>query len=233
MALIARESGNGIDFEPLPVGPHEAVCYMVCDLGTQHNEKYNKDRHKVLLGWEIPAERVTLTPKDGPEKEAARVYWQKYTLSLDSRATLRQHLESWRGRSFTSEELDGFDLRNLLGAMATIHILHAKSEDGSKTYANIAAIVPVAKGAAKLTPEHGEIWFSLDETQNVPEGVPEWIANLIRGSLEWCRMEKEGDEYGDGGAPMITPPDPGRDDAGAEFDTGPSEGYEEDDDLPF
>ena len=32
--------------------------------------------------------------------------WKRYTLSLGDKATLRAHLEAWRGRKFTADELE-------------------------------------------------------------------------------------------------------------------------------
>ena len=45
----------------------------------------------------------------GRRFDVARVY----TLCLHERAALRKDLESWRGRKFTEQELDGFDLEKL------------------------------------------------------------------------------------------------------------------------
>jgi len=35
---------------------------------------------------------------------------KRYTMSLGEQSTLRKDLESWRGKKFTPEELQGFDL---------------------------------------------------------------------------------------------------------------------------
>jgi hypothetical protein len=73
---------------------------------------------------------------------------QKYTASLHEKSRLRHDLESWRGRKFTTEELKGFDVENVLGANCQINVVHATKE--GKTYANIASIVPQAKGQARM-----------------------------------------------------------------------------------
>lgn len=73
----------------------------------------------------------------------------QYTLSLNSKAKLRQHLEAWRGRKFSGEELKGFDLEKLLGANCQLQIVHSLSDNG-RTYANVQAIVPLGKGMNKI-----------------------------------------------------------------------------------
>jgi hypothetical protein len=75
----------------------------------------------------------------------------RYTLSLNEKATLRKHLEAWRGKLFTPAELEGFDLENLLGANCQLQVIHNLSDQG-RTFANIQAIVPLGKGMTKLRP---------------------------------------------------------------------------------
>jgi hypothetical protein len=41
-------------------------------------------------------------------------------------ATLRKDLENWRDKSFTEEELKGFDIANLLGCTAKIEVTHTE-----------------------------------------------------------------------------------------------------------
>ena len=55
-----------------------------------------------------------------------------YTASLFEMAALRKDLQSWRGMSFTEEELKGFDITKLLGCTARIEVGHTKPmPDGS------------------------------------------------------------------------------------------------------
>lgn len=81
---------------------------------------------------------------------------QRYTLSLHEKSKLRPMLEAWRGRKFTNEELEGFDLERLLGANCQVQVCHNISSDG-QVYANVQAVVPAAKGAAKMAVNHGYI----------------------------------------------------------------------------
>ena len=149
MGLTAKETGSG-SFDPVPEGMHHAVCYGLYDLGTQYNEKFNKNVHQVLLVWELPDERISVE-KEGEKKELLRSISKKYTLSLHEKAGLRKELEAWRGKSFTPEELQGFNLQALLKANCTLQVIHKHKND--KTYANIQSIVPLMKNMPKKPPE--------------------------------------------------------------------------------
>ena len=77
MGLTARDKGGG-DFEPISEGMHHAVCWGIFDIGTQHNDNFNKDAHKVVVYWELPNERLTLEV-DGVEKDVPARKCNVYT----------------------------------------------------------------------------------------------------------------------------------------------------------
>ena len=59
MALLVSE-GGGSDFEQVPTGTHNAICYKLVDAGTTLNEyqgEVNK-RHNVFIFWELPDLRM-------------------------------------------------------------------------------------------------------------------------------------------------------------------------------
>lgn len=188
MPLTAKE-GNGAQFPPVPMGLHLAVSYGIWDLGTHTEEKWNKDVHKILISWEIPGERIDIE-KDGKEQNLPRVISNSYRLSLHKKANLRRDLESWRGKVFTPEELEGFDVYNVLGASCQLNIIH--NEKDKKVYANISSIVPAPKGT-KLEPENPTMIFSFEDypEKGIPEGTPDWIKEIIKDSQEWLGMMED------------------------------------------
>ena len=191
MGLTVKQGGK--DMPLIPEGVKIGVCYLVCDLGTQKGEWMGKEKltHKVLIGWEIPGVRMKYE-KDGEEHDAPRAIWQRYTLSLDKKANLRKHLDAWRGRSFTADELKGFDLKNVLGKACQIQVVHNDGKDG-KTYANIGAIMALPEGMDAPAAENELQWFSLEEwdgVSNLPESIPEWMANDIKESQEWQQVAR-------------------------------------------
>ena len=131
----------GSAYEPPPAGLHLAVCIDVVDMGQIEVTWQGKTtkRHKVRVVWQIDALRDDGTP----------FYIQKrYTLSLHEKANLRGDLESWRGKAFTQDELQGFDLEKLIGVNCQLNTQHV-SKDGT-VYANVSGVVPLAKGQEKL-----------------------------------------------------------------------------------
>jgi len=80
------------------------------------------------------------------------VVTKTYTASLNEKANLRKDLESWRGRPFTVEELQGFDLEKVVKAPCMLNLV-AQTTKAGKTWTGIAAIMPLAKGAEKLDVE--------------------------------------------------------------------------------
>ena len=143
MSLIAKRGSSG-DYEMAPEGTQQAVCCDVVDLGDHPNPyKPGKTQRKILVVWQLETIKA-----DGTR----HLTHKRYTLSLDERAVLGHDLESWRGKHFTKEELDGFDVERLVGANALLNIIHNTA--GDKTYANVASVSPLARGMVKLKAEN-------------------------------------------------------------------------------
>lgn len=140
MAIIVKNAGSDT-FTPAPEGVHQAVCIDVIDKGVVETEWNGRKREvpKVVIRWALDAER-----EDG--KPFFVDQW--YTASLSQKATLRQHLETWRGRAFTADELAGFDLEALIGVNCHLVIIHNYKDE--RTYANVKGITPLGKNGAKM-----------------------------------------------------------------------------------
>lgn len=143
MGVIVRAPENK-EFTPAPQGLHRAVCVDVLDTWTEERpQEFGGGLvEKTRIVWEID-ERMA----DGRPFLVS----QFYTASLHEKAKLRQHLESWRGRVFSEEELNGFDLENILGVPCQLQVIHHTNKAG-KTYANVAGVVPPSKGQPSLRP---------------------------------------------------------------------------------
>ena len=143
MAIIAKNTGQ--KRELVPQGNYVARCYQMIEIGTVKEEYKGvpKEHQKVRIGWEFPLE---LRVFDEAKGEQPLVISNKYTVSMGDKANLRKVLESWRGKAFTEEEAKAFDITKLLGVPCFLNVIHKTSEDGSKTYANIASVTPLPKG---------------------------------------------------------------------------------------
>lgn len=186
--MLAKDtSGNG-DFEITPAGLHHAVCYGVIDLGTQFNPIFSTEQRKCVILWELPDVTIEIDGKDLP-----RAISKMYTVSLSSKAHLRNDLEGWRGRKFTHSELkDGFPLKKLLGVNCQLNVVHNYSEKHQKDFANVGSIVPLSKGMQKVKPVNELVYWSFDERGEMPE-IPEWIMNILMKSSEYNQEGQQND----------------------------------------
>jgi hypothetical protein len=210
MSLTAKDKSPSID--PVPAAVHVAVCYGVVDLGTQFNPKFNKHTRKVLLLWELPQCRADFE-RDGKLQNLPRAISRRYTLSLSEKANLRRDLESWRGRKFTAQELEGFDIEAVIGAPCQLQIVHEAGSDG-RTYAEISAIMALPKGTARPKPENAPLSFSFEGAQARPElpaHMPDWIKEIIAQSREWNHQTAPTKPGTPDGAVPSTPADSGDD----------------------
>jgi len=122
MSLTLKQGEN--DFEKLEKGIYHATCFRMVDLGTQDNTykgETNK-RLQVRLDFEItealdPDTNQVLMADGRPFGVG-----KEYTASLFESANLRKDLESWRGKSFTQEELDSLELTDFLGCTVKIEV---------------------------------------------------------------------------------------------------------------
>ena len=189
MALIAKESGGGGEFTPVPQGMHLARCYRIIDLGTQETTYLGKIKHlpKVMLQFEVHGEDETGKPIVTAKNEPMSIS-KNFTLSLAEKATLRKDLQTWRGKEFTAEELRGFELKNVLGVWAMVSVIKAMGNNG-KEYTNIAAIMPVPPAIKKVgMPEpHNDLkMFSIDEPDmTLFDSFSDGLKEKICKSPEW------------------------------------------------
>lgn len=169
-------SGTAANYDPIPEGTHLAVCNMLVDIGIQFSERFNNRNEKVIIGWELPDVKLELS--DGPH---SRTITQTYTSSINEGSNLRNDLAAWRGRDFTKQELDAFNLRNILGTSCLINVVHKQSN--GKTYANIQSVMALPKGMkpGQLSEPPVEFDFDLNPLTDI-EKLPKWIQEQIKKS---------------------------------------------------
>ena len=185
MSLIAKSSGNG-DFELTPEGAYIARCIKVIDMGTQTRTGQfgTKSKHEVMISWELLDQEVKM--KDGKPFAASKFY----TVSLAEKANLRKDLEAWRGKKFTQEELDGFDLKNILGTYCYVQVVH--SEDGQ--YANINSIMSY-KGDKPQGVNDLMVFDMSNPDINVFNSFSDKMKEKIQSTPEWRERQKALDQF--------------------------------------
>lgn len=199
MSIIAKNTGTVS--EPVPAGTHVARCYQMIEIGTVMESYLGQDPkpvRKVRIGWELPEETKVFNPEKG---EQPYVISKEFTLSMSEKANLRKALESWRGKGFSEDEAKAFDITKLISIPCLLNIIHKVSKDG-RQYADIAAIMPLAKNTKCPPPENDVICLSYDDfDKQVFSSLPDFIKDKMKGSSEFQAIQNPAHSSMGNGAP--------------------------------
>lgn len=179
MSLTVKTSQN--EFEITPEGNYVARCFKIIDLGTQTIEwnGERKSQQKILISWELLDPEVKM--KDGRPFAVNK----KYTASLHEKAQLRKDLQNWRGKRFTDEELEGFDLTKVLGSYCQIQVVH--TESNGSTYANVDAIMSTRE---KPEGANALVHFDIsDPNMELFETFSDRLKEQIVSAPEWNKKD--------------------------------------------
>lgn len=142
-------------FAAAPEGTFPGVCVDEIDLGKVKSSfgGDERERNMVRLVFQIDEEMDSETAQKFNMPVGSRyLVKQDYTASLDEKAKLRKHLQSWRGRAFTTLELGGFDLENVVGVPCLISIVNVTGKKGG-TFSNVEAVMKPPKGMDGMKPQ--------------------------------------------------------------------------------
>ncbi|WP_155931504.1 hypothetical protein [Methylopila sp. 73B] len=209
MAIIAKQSGNG-DFQLAPEGQFAAICHKVIDCGTQTVDgQYGvQQKRQVIIGFELHGENQIGDGSGYMEDGRPHVVQQKFTLSLGEKSKLRPFLQSWRGRPFTDDELEGFDISKLIAAPCMVTIQHVTSVKG-KTFANITGITPKLKSIETPRLANQATLFEIDPwDQVIFESLSKGLQDYISKSEEYQNRfgsspSQPVDSFGDRNPPPV------------------------------
>ena len=192
MSMIAKNSGTG-NIEKLESGVYTATSCAIVDLGLQKNEKFEKTQRKFMMIWEIVGEYVEVNGE-----QLSRTMSKEYSFSLHEKSSLRGDLQAWRGRAFTEEELQGFNLLNILNKSCQLQII--KEEKNGKTYNNIVSIMGLPKGT-EITGLDDTYYFDIETTESWKnwQRIPAWIQEKIKKAENYSSsgLEEYLSDYGD------------------------------------
>lgn len=194
--MIIKDSGE--KFEQAPTGTHLARCIGLIDIGTHTSEWQGKPirRRQMIIKWELPLE----LREDGQPF----IVSEFYTMSLSEKANLRHALVSWRGREFTLAELQGFEMKNILGAVCQVTIIQ---KENGKT--KVSGVAGVPKGV-EVPPQHNEtLYFDLDFFDPaLYESLSDGLKKLISESEEYQAEtgEFQATAAGESYSGMVPPP---------------------------
>lgn len=171
-----KSAGN---FKPVPEGPHPAILYSLIDMGTQQGTYQGKPanpKRKIAMRFELHGEDTKLD--DGRPMSIGKTF----TLSSSAKGNLRPFMEGWRGKSFTDDEFEAFDLQNMLCKPAIVTIV----EDGE--YRVINGISRLIAGMTPPVMVNSAIYLSLEPgefDEGVFNSLSDKMKDIIRQSPEY------------------------------------------------
>lgn len=183
--LISNESKQR---ELIPAGNHIARCFQVIEIGTVREEFAGEPKFlkKVRIGWEVLDELRVFNKEIGQQP---MMISREYTASMYEKATLHQHLVSWRGKQFSAEELKGFEVEDMIGTACLLNIIIVQGKaDPSRMYNSISSVSALPKGTIlpPVTNYNDHIKLSYSKwNEDVFLELPEFLQNKMKLSAEY------------------------------------------------
>lgn len=144
---------DGGTYTPHPAGAYAARPYGLAHLGHLYDTYQGESKwtDKIVVMFES-SERMD----DGRPYTISK--W--YTRSMHERATFRAHLEQWRGRIFTAEEVRAFDMRSILDKPLLLNVAQRTDGDG-RVRAYVSGLGALPKGMECPPLANRQICFSV------------------------------------------------------------------------
>lgn len=137
--------GTQKEYPKHPEGQFAAVCCDIIDLGQRLAQFPGKPAYladKFVIGFRTDSE------------EEVKDVFVEFTNTLSDKGNLLPFLVSWRGKSYTPDELrQGVQFKAMVGHAALITVEHQSAQAGGRTYAKIVSIARLPKGMAKPSAE--------------------------------------------------------------------------------
>jgi hypothetical protein len=118
-------------FVPAPEGQHQAILVDIIDLGELDDG----------FGGRKPFIKYVFQLAETMDNGKPYVVSSRFNATLHNKGKLRPFIQSMRGKTFTAEELKGFDDEELVGKNYSLNVIHNVGKNGG-TYANIASVAP-------------------------------------------------------------------------------------------
>lgn len=167
------------NFKQVPEGPHLAILYSLVDMGTQEGTYQGKPanpKRKIAMRFELHGDETKL--EDGRPMSIGKTF----TLSSSPKGNLRPFMEGWRGKAFSDDEFEAFDLQNMLGKPAILTVV----EDGEyRVIGNVSRLMTGMTAPAQL---NQSVYLSLEDGEYddvVFAGLSEKMKETIKLSPEW------------------------------------------------
>jgi hypothetical protein len=206
MPIIAKN--NGVQRDPVPAGMHVARCYSIVEIGTVTQEIKGtlKSLYKIQITWELPNIKKVFTPEKG---EQPLVISEDYNLSMYGQSNLRKMIESWRGKGFTDDEANKFDVSTLIGVPCMVNIINKPSADGQKVYSDITGVMRMPKEIVAPHQCNKSVILCYDNFDTALfESLPLFLKAKIMATPEYAAMINKAAGSVHGVTPMPPAPRP-------------------------
>jgi len=180
--LIVKKTESK-EFTVVPEDVYTAQCVQIWDLGTQRGEYQGVAyaRRRINIVFEL-LDYVNPDNEDG-----IKLIGQEFTMSFNENGKLLPFLESWRGRKFTEQELEGFDIANVLGTLANLQILHKVSKKGI-TFAEIGSIQRFKGNIDLECKTQLELYSIPRDGLKIPDSMPKFLRDKLELSDEYKEL---------------------------------------------
>jgi len=148
ISVPSKSDGPDGKWELCPAGTQAAVLVDVVDLGEVEVDVYGKPGEKKK---EHHAKFVFQTGERMTDGRPFLLSTWGMKVSLHDKAKMRKLLAAVNGKDFeVGQEIDP---DSFIGCNCLLDVIHKKSADGSKTYANIGNVMAPLKGMPPLSPD--------------------------------------------------------------------------------
>ena len=182
MTLFVSANNNSNSYL-VPEGSHIGIINAIVDEGTHYSDLYKKNSHYVRIRFELPEERIEIK-KDGKTISEPRFISRRYTFTLHEKSSLKKDIEGAMGRGLAPDELERFNLSQVLGMNCQVTVKHTQNTSG-ETKARVAGLSALHKSMDEVKPEMEPIIYRINNTKDIPESIPDWQQNVIKSSDEW------------------------------------------------
>ena len=170
-----------------PAGTHIARCFRMIHVGERDYQYQGepKKRNSLWVYFELPNELAVFNPEKGEEPYSVNIEYNHVPYET---AKIIKHINSWRGKALTPQEIDDFDVQSLLGQPCMLTIVHNTSATNGKTYANITSISGLPKGIecpAQVNPSYTFDYNENFDWTKMDKNIPQFLQEIMKQTPEW------------------------------------------------
>ena len=188
----SSQQSNNNNFLP-PEGTHFSRCFKMIHVGERPYEQQGekKTKNSLWVWFELPTEMRVFKEELGEQPMSVNIEYNHVPYET---AKIIKHINSWRGKALSPQEIDDFDVSTLLGQPCMITIVHNTSAATGKTYANINTISGIPKGLEAPKQINKSYLFDYNDNFDLPNmenNVPQFLQDIMKDTPDWKEKMNE------------------------------------------